>query len=299
MNKTVGFIGLGIMGKPMAMNLRRAGVPLLVNDMNAEAVHDLVAAGAKAAALAEIGAACGIVFTILPNGEIVQNVLFGENGVAACLASGSIVCDMSSVSPMQARVCAKRLGELGIGFVDAPISGGEPKAVDGTLAFMAGGTEADFNQLTPYFDIMGASALLIGDVGGGCIAKLTNQMIVNLAIAAVSEAFVFAVKAGANPEKVYQAIRGGLAGSVVMDAKVPMMLERNFKPGGKISINHKDIANVLAAAHQIDAPAPFSAALFEIMQALKVHGHMDDDHAGIVQYFEKLADVKVEKQSGR
>lgn len=142
---------------------------------------------------------------------------------------------------------------------------------------------------------MGASALLIGKSGSGSVTKLTNQVIVNLTIVAVSEAFVLCSKAGADPEKVYQAIRGGLAGSVILDAKVPMMIERNFKPGGKISINHKDIKNVMATAHSIDVPMPLTSQLFEIMQYLKVTGHFDEDHAGIVQYFEKLAGVEVKK----
>lgn len=189
----------------------------------------------------------------------------------------------------------RKLAAMQIGFVDSPVSGGEPKAIDGTLAFMAGGNEADFEKLKPYFDAMGASALLIGKSGSGSVTKLTNQVIVNLTIAAVSEAFVLYSKAGADPEKVYQAIRGGLAGSVILDAKVPMMIERNFKPGGKISINHKDIKNVMATAHSIDVPMPLTSQLFEIMQYLKVTGHFDEDHAGIVQYFEKLAGVEVKK----
>jgi 2-hydroxy-3-oxopropionate reductase len=160
---------------------------------------------------------------------------------------------------------------------------------------MCGGDQEDFDALKEYFDIMGSSALLIGGSGSGSVTKLANQVIVNNTIAIVSEAFVLATKAGADPEKVYKAIRGGLAGSAVLDAKIPMIVERNFKPGGKISINHKDIKNVLATAHDIDVPVPYSAQLFEIMQALKVGGHMNDDHGGIVQYFEQLADVEVRK----
>lgn len=293
--KKAGFIGLGIMGRPMAKNLMQAGVELMVNDVNQDVVKEFEAAGAKGATLVEIGAECEIIFTILPNGEIVQQVLFGENGVASTIKKGSVVCDMSSVTPTQSQTCAEKLAPLGVGFVDSPVSGGEPKAIDGTLAFMAGGSEADFETVKPYMDIMGASALLIGPTGSGSITKLTNQVIVNLTIATVSEAFVLAAKAGADPVKVYQAIRGGLAGSTVLDAKIPMIVERNFKPGGKISINHKDIKNVLATAHDIDCPMPLTAQLFEIMQALKVGGHMNDDHGGIVQYFEQLAGVEVKK----
>ena len=160
---------------------------------------------------------------------------------------------------------------------------------------MAGGEEEDFKKAKPYFDIMGSSALLIGPNGSGSVTKLANQIIVNLNIAAVSEALVLATKAGADPQLVYEAIRGGLAGSTVLDAKAPMMINRNFKPGGKISINHKDIRNVMATAHDIDVPLPLTAQLYEIMQTLKVGGHMGDDHSGIVQYFEQLAGVVVQR----
>ena len=185
--------------------------------------------------------------------------------------------------------------EKGVGFIDAPVSGGEPKAIDGTLAFMCGGRQEDYDKIYPYIMKMASSSLLVGPSGSGSVTKLTNQAIVNITIAAVGEAFVLAAKAGADPEKVYQAIRGGLAGSTVLDAKVPMILDRNFVPGGKISINHKDIKNVLATAHDIDVPMPLTAQLFEIQQALKVNGHFEDDHGGYVQYFEQLAACKVER----
>lgn len=291
----IGFIGLGIMGKPMAKNLLKAGVELLVCDLNEEAVKEVTMAGAEAGSYAQIGEQCEIIFLILPNGDISKSVLFDENGVASALTPGKIVCDMSSVTPVESKECFDRLMEQGVGFVDAPVSGGEPGAVGGTLAFMAGGRQEDFDALTPYFEIMGSSAVRIGDSGSGSVTKLANQIIVNNTIAIVSEAFVLATKAGAYPVKVYVAIRGGLAGSAVLDAKVPMMVERNFVPGGKISINHKDIKNVVNTAHALDVPIPYSAQLYEILQTLKVHGHMNDDHAGIVQYFEALADVQVKK----
>ena len=292
-----GFIGLGIMGRPMAKNLLKGGVELIVHDLDSQAVEDLKKAGAKSGTPQEIGAECPIIFTILPNGPIVQSVLLGEDGVAAKLRKGAIVCDMSSVTPQESRFCFEKLAEKGAGFVDAPVSGGEPKAIDGTLAFMCGGEQKDFDALKPYFDIMGSSAILVGPCGSGSVTKLANQMIVNLTIAAVSEAFTLAVKGGADPEKVYQAIRGGLAGSAVLDAKIPMIINRNFKPGGKISINHKDIKNVLASAHAIDSPVFLSAMLFEIMQALKVAGQMDEDHGSIVKFFERQAGVEVAKKS--
>ena len=297
MNK-VGFIGLGIMGRPMALNLVKGGVDLYVNDIDPAAVNVLTDAGAKAADLAAIGRECDIIITILPNGEIVKDVLFGANGLQLKPAASSpgarrVVCDMSSVTPVDSRFCEAKLAELGIGFVDAPVSGGEPKAIDGTLAIMAGGSQSDFDALVPYFEIMGDSWTLVGDSGCGSIAKLANQAIVNMTIATVGEAFVLASKAGADPRKVYEAIRGGLAGSAVLDAKAPMMIERNFKPGGKISINQKDINNVMATAKELKVPMPLAAQLSQIMQWMDVHDNLNDDHAGLVKYFEALADCEV------
>ncbi|WP_297135424.1 2-hydroxy-3-oxopropionate reductase [Terrisporobacter sp.] len=293
--KKLGFIGLGIMGKPMAKNLLKGGYDLVVHDLNTEVVNELVEDGAESKGLLEIGEECEVIFTILPNGKIVKDVLFGENGVTTKIKKGAIVVDMSSVTPTESKYCAEKLEEIGVGFIDAPVSGGEPKAIDGTLAFMAGGKEETYEKVVPYFDAMGSSAILIGPSGSGSVTKLTNQIIVNLTIAAVSEGFVLAAKAGADPEKVYQAIRGGLAGSTVLDAKVPMIINRDFKPGGKISINLKDIKNVMSTAHNIDVPLPMTSQLLEIMQGLKVSGNLDDDHASIVKYFERLAGIEVSK----
>lgn len=291
--KKIGFIGLGIMGGPMARNLLKGGVDLTVCDLNGALVAEFVAAGAKKGTAAEIGASCEVVFTILPNGGIVQDTLFGKDGVASSIKAGAIVCDCSSVTPQDSQFCYEKLKEMGVAFVDAPVSGGEPKAIDGTLAFMAGGSQESFDVLKPYFDLMGASALLVGGSGSGSVTKLANQIMVNLNIAAMGEAFVLAAKAGVDPWKVYQAVRGGLAGSVVLDAKLPKVVSRDFKPGGTITVNHKDIKNVLATAHAIDVPLPLTSQLFEIMQAMKVAGRMGDDHSGLVQYFEKLAGVEV------
>ncbi len=293
----VGFIGLGIMGRPMAKNMLKAGVDLLVADLNKEAVADVVAAGAEEASYAEIGERCERIIIMVPSGEITKSILFGEGGVASTVKAGTVICDMSSVTPVESQDCYQALKEKGVGFVDAPVSGGEPGAIAGTLAIMAGGDEKDFDEMKEYFNILGSSALLIGGSGSGSVTKLANQVIVNNTIAVVSEAFVLAAKAGADPQKVYEAIRGGLAGSAVLDAKIPMIVERNFKPGGPIRINHKDIKNVVNTAHSIDVPIPYTAQLYEILQTLKIHGHMNDDHGGIVQYFEKLADVEVKKMN--
>ena len=291
----IGFIGLGIMGKPMAKNLIKCGCELMVNDVNNTVVKELESSGATGASLRDIGLNCEIIFTILPNGSIVHDVLFGTEGIAETIKSGTIVVDMSSVTPVESKDCFERLSKINVDFIDSPVSGGEPKAIDGTLAFMAGGKKEAFDRCMPYFKMMGSSAILVGGSGSGSATKLANQVIVNLTIAAVSEAFVLATKAGCDPEAVFNAIRGGLAGSAVLEAKIPMIIDRNFVPGGKISINHKDIKNVLSTAHEIDVPMPLTAQLFEIMQYLKVSGHMNDDHGGIVQYFEQLADVEVKR----
>lgn len=285
------------MGKPMAKNLLKKGVELMVFDLDPAPVDELVALGAERGSAESIGRECRYIFTILPTGAIVQSVLFGEGGVAQYLSPGKIVCDMSSVTPGESRACYERLRSMGVGFVDAPVSGGEPKAISGELAIMCGGDEADYLALLPYFERMGTSVTLIGESGSGSVTKLCNQIIVNLNICAVSEALVLAAKAGVDPMTVYKAIRGGLAGSVILDNKAPMMCARDFRPGGTIAVNRKDIKNVLATAHEIDVPLPFTAQLYEIQQALKVSGHLEDDHSGYVQYFEQLAGVEVRSDS--
>ncbi len=295
--KNVGFVGLGIMGKPMARQLLKNNIKVMVNDLDEKSVREIEKSGAMRATRKEIGKICNIIFTILPNGAIVKSVLFGKDGICEEIKENSIVCDMSSVTPTESQECFEKLAMKKVGFVDAPVSGGEPKAIDGTLAFMVGGNEEDFNSLKPYFEIMGSSALLIGGSGSGSIAKLANQIIVNNTIAIVSEAFVFVSKAGVAPEKVYSAIRNGLARSAVLDAKIPMILARNFKPGGKIAVNHKDIKNVIQTAHSNDVPIPYTAQLFEILQTLKVAGYMEEDHSAIVKYFEQLSNTLVEKKS--
>jgi 2-hydroxy-3-oxopropionate reductase len=185
----------------------------------------------------------------------------------------------------------------GVVMLDAPVSGGEPKAIDGTLAIMVGGPADVFEKVQPILLKMGASAVLVGDIGSGNVAKLANQIVVALNIAALSEALVLATKAGVDPEKVYQAIRGGLAGSTVLDAKAPMVLNRNFKPGFRVELHIKDLANALAAAHAVGSPIPLTSQAMEILQALKVDGREKEDHSSIVHFYEKLANVEVKKKS--
>ena len=291
----IGFIGLGIMGRPLSKHLVNAGFDVMVSDVNPDPVKELVSLGASTGTYAEIGEQCEVVITILPTGGIVQSVLFDEGGIASTIKPGSLVIDHSSVSPVESRECYDKLKEKGVDFVDAPVSGGEPGAIAGKLAIMAGGDEPVFERAKQYMEPYASSILLIGPCGSGSVAKLANQIIVNNNIAVLAEALTFATKAGADPEKVFQAIRGGLAGSQVMEDKAPRMVNRDFVAGGTIKVNHKDITNVINTAHAIDCPIPFTAQLYEVQQTLKVHGCLNDDHAAYVKYFEKLADVTVKK----
>lgn len=295
MTKTIGFIGLGIMGKPMSLNLLKAGFNVSVYDLNTKAVEALVEAGGKAAAPAEMGEICDVIITMLPASQHVKQVVLGEGGILETATEGTVIIDMSSISPVASVEIAEEAAKKGVDMIDAPVSGGEPKAIDGTLAIMAGGKESAFESVKDVLQAVGSDVTLVGKNGSGVTAKLANQIIVNLNIAAMSEALVLAAKAGIDVEKMYQAIRGGLAGSAVLDAKVPLILDRNFVAGGRIDINLKDLTNVMETAHEIGVPLPLSSQLLEIFHALKVDGKAGDDHGGIVQYYEKLANVEVRK----
>lgn len=291
----LGFIGLGIMGKPMSKNLIKAGHELVVCDFNQAAVNEVVALGAKAV---ENGAAvaneCDVIITMLPNSPHVRNVALGENGISDTAKSGTVLIDMSSIDPVESRAIGAELSKKGIELLDAPVSGGEPKAIDGTLSVMVGGKKEIFDCYYDLLMVMAGSVVYVGDLGAGNIAKLSNQIIVALNIAAMSEALTLAKKAGADPELVYKAIRGGLAGSTVLDAKAPMVLSRNFDPGFRIELHIKDLNNALNASHAVSAPLPLTSQVMEIMQALKADGHEKEDHSSIVKYYEKLANVTVE-----
>ncbi len=298
MSKKIGFIGLGIMGKPMSKNLLKAGYDLTVCDINAAAVAEVVALGAKAAATpAAVAAQTEIVITMLPNSPQVKTVALGAGGIAEGARPGTIVIDMSSIAPLAAQEVAKALAEKGVRMIDAPVSGGEPKAIDATLSIMAGGDPAVFEECLPILKCMGASAVRVGDVGAGNVTKLANQVVVALNIAALSEAMTLATKAGVDPELVFNAIKGGLAGSTVMNAKAPLILERKFAPGFRIGLHIKDLDNALDTAHEVGAPLPLTAGVMEILQALKVDGCAGDDHGAIVKYYEKLAQVEVRRQA--
>lgn len=290
----IGFIGLGIMGKPMSKNLIKAGYELIVVDKNQSAVDEVVAAGAKSAVTPkEAAQAADIIITMLPNSPHVKEVVLGKNGVIEGAKKGATFIDMSSIAPLVSRELAAKLAEIGVEMLDAPVSGGEPKAIDGTMSVMVGGKQEVFDKCYPVMKAMAGSVVRTGEVGAGNVTKLANQVIVALNIAAMSEALVLASKAGVEPELVYQAIRGGLAGSTVLDAKAPLVMERKFDPGFRINLHIKDLNNALETAHDMGVPVPLTAAVMEMMQALKVDDMGEKDHCSLVRYYEKLAKVEV------
>ena len=290
----IGFIGLGIMGKPMALNLLKAGHELTTYDIVVERMDELIKAGArKGSSSKDVAGKSDLVITMLPNSPHVREAVLGPNGVLDGARRGLILVDMSSIAPLASREIAAKAQEKGVAMLDAPVSGGEPKAVAGTLAIMVGGPEEVFEKVKGILSAMGSSVTRVGDIGSGNVAKLANQIIVALNIAAMSEAMVLATKAGVDPEKVFQAIRGGLAGSTVLEAKMPLALKGNFRPGFRIELHIKDMANALDTAHELGVPVPLSSVVMEVLQALKADGKAGDDHGGIIQFYEQLAKVQV------
>lgn len=290
----IGFIGLGIMGRPMAKNLMKAGHNLVVYDINASAVEHLVAEGAEAGTSPKnVASRCNLVITMLPNSPHVKTAVLGKDGVIEGAKAGDILIDMSSIAPAASQEICAELEKRGIDMLDAPVSGGEPKAIDGTLAIMVGGKESVFERMKNILLCMGSSAVLCGGIGAGNVTKLANQIIVALNIAAMSEALVLATKAGVDPAKVVDAIKGGLAGSAVLNAKAPMVLAGNYKPGFRIDLHIKDLQNALDTAHAVGTPIPLTSQVMEILQALKVEGKELHDHSGIIQFYERLANIQV------
>jgi 2-hydroxy-3-oxopropionate reductase len=289
----IGFIGLGIMGKPMSLNLVRAGHDLVVS-RHSGAAAELAEAGATLADTPrDIAAQVDLVITMLPNGPQVLEVALGRDGVAEGAHDGLVYVDMSSIAPGAARAAHDGLAKVGVPMLDAPVSGGEPKAIDGTLSIMVGGDESVFAQVREILGQMGSSVVLVGPIGAGNTAKLANQVVVAANIAAVSEALVLADLAGVDPAAIVAAIRGGLAGSAVLDAKAPMMLDRDFKPGFRIELHAKDLLNALETGEQVKAPLPLTSSVLAMMNQLQSNGHGADDHSGLVQYYEDLAGTEI------
>ena len=294
MSSNIGFIGLGIMGRPMSRNLLKAGHKLVVFDVYQAAVDELVRAGAtRGASAADVAKQSDVIITMLPDGPDVDKAVLGPGGVLEGARRGSVIVDMSSISPLVSQKVGKACAEKGVEFLDAPVSGGETKAIDGTLAVMVGGSQKVFDKMAPILQIMASTVTLTGPVGAGNVTKLANQIIVACNIAAMGEALVLATKAGIDPEVVYKAIRSGLAGSTVLDSKAPMVISRNFKPGFRIRLHQKDLRNALMAAEELKVPLPLTGIVQGMIMSLMNDGKGDQDHSAIVQAIEKLAGVEV------
>ena len=294
----IGFVGLGIMGKPMSKNLLKAGHQLVVFDVIPAPLEELAAAGAaKATSAKDAAARSEIVVTMLPDGPDVERAVLGPDGVLEGAGTGTIVVDMSSISPLVSQKVGKACAAKGVEFLDAPVSGGEPKAIDGSLAIMVGGDAGVFEKLRPILAAMGSSVTLTGPVGAGNVTKLANQIMVACNIAAMGEALVLATKAGLDPEVVFNAVKGGLAGSTVLNAKAPMVIGRNFKPGFRIRLHQKDLRNALLAAESMKVPLPMTSLVQQMIMALMNGGKGDLDHSAIVNYIEDGASAEVKKPS--
>ena len=284
----IGFIGLGIMGKPMAMNLLKKQYPLHVYDINEQAVMELAAAGATPeTSIAKIGETCQLIFTMLPNSPQVKEVILAKGGLIESMQAGTVIIDMSSIDPTVSRQIASELKEKGVQMLDAPVSGGEPKAIDATLSFMVGGDESVFEAHREILSCMGASVVRCGEIGAGNVTKLCNQIVVAVNIAAVSEALTMGEKAGVSPECIYQAIRGGLAGSTVLDAKAPMMMADNFTPGFRIDLHIKDLNNVLQAAQSTDSDVPMAQKALDMFNWVAAHEGGVQDHSALIRYYKE------------
>jgi 2-hydroxy-3-oxopropionate reductase len=292
----VGFIGLGIMGKPMSRNLIKAGHQVVVYDIVPELVAAMAASGASAGKSAkDVAARSDITITMVPDGPEVEAAVLGPEGALEGAKPGAIFVDMSSISPLVAQKVGAACTAKGIEFLDAPVSGGEPKAIDGTLAIMVGGKQEVFDRVLPLFQAMGSSATLTGPIGAGNVTKLANQMMVAVNIAAMGEALVLATKAGLDPEVVFNAVKGGLAGSAVLNAKAPMVIARNFKPGFRIRLHQKDLRNALLAAESMKVSLPFTSLAQQVLMALMNSGRGDLDHSAIATFVEDMAKVEVKK----
>ena len=290
----IGFIGLGIMGRPMAKNLLRGGHKVTVYDIVESNVEDLVASGAVgAASCASVAAASDVLITMLPDGPEVEAAVLGPRGVLEGARQGTLLIDMSSINPSVSRKIASACADNGIDFIDAPVSGGEPKAKDGTLAIMVGAATSAFERAKPILGAMGSSVVWVGEVGAGNVTKLANQIMVACNIAAMGEALVLATKAGVDPEAVLNAVKSGLAGSMVLNAKGPMVLERNFKPGFRIRLHQKDLHNALEAAESMGISLPLTTVVQQMLVNLMAAEKGDLDHSAIVTILEDAAGTEI------
>ncbi|HEY2380348.1 MAG TPA: 2-hydroxy-3-oxopropionate reductase [Terriglobia bacterium] len=293
----IGFIGLGIMGKPMAKNLLKAGFPLVVHNRSRAKVDELVKEGASGANSAKEAASnSDVIVTMLPNSPDVELVALGPGGIKEGAKRGQLLIDMSTINPIVSQKVAKEMAAAGVAMVDAPVSGGEKGAIDGALSIMAGGEPQDFERALPIFNAMGKTITHMGPLGAGGFTKLANQIIVAINLTAIGEALVFGAKAGVDPQKMIRALSGGLAGSKCLDQKSEKILNGDFAPGFKVDLHAKDLSLIQDAARSIGVPIPTAALVEQFFAALRVRGRGGFDHSGVITLFEDLAEVQVRRK---
>ena len=291
----IGFIGIGIMGFPMAANLLQAGYSLLAYDLNQEALAKLVQQGAQqGTSCSRVAAHCDIIITMLPNSPDVQKAVNDPQGIAEGVKKGQILIDMSSIAPLVSRSLAKQLEQKEVDMLDAPVSGGQEKARSGTLAIMVGGKEEIFNQCKPILEVMG-NPVLVGAIGAGQTTKLVNQAIVAVNIAVVAEALLLGKKAGVDPQRIFEAIKNGLAGSQCLTDKAPRMFSADYDPGFRIKLHVKDLNNVLQTSQALHQAMPLTAQVMEMMQTLMADGYTEVDHGGLALFYEKMNNLSLKK----
>ncbi|HLI04252.1 MAG TPA: 2-hydroxy-3-oxopropionate reductase [Terracidiphilus sp.] len=292
----LGFVGLGIMGRPMMKNLLKAGHTVVAYTRNAGVLDACVAAGAqRGASNKDVGARADVIVTMLPDGPEVEEVVLGANGILEGARPGATIIDMSSINPLVSQKIGRACAAKGVEFLDAPVSGGEPKAIDGTLAIMVGGSQEAFRKAEPILKCMGSSVTLTGPVGAGNTTKLANQIMVACNIAAMGEALTLATQCGLDPEVVINAVKGGLAGSAVLNAKGPMLIARNFKPGFRVRLHQKDLRNALQTAEATEVALPLTALVQQMLSSLVAGGKGDLDHSAIATVVEELSHVEVKR----
>jgi 2-hydroxy-3-oxopropionate reductase len=295
----IGFIGLGIMGRPMAGHLQKAGHELYLNNIGGVAEELLQGGGASCASGREVAERADVVMIMVPDTPHVEAVLFGQNGVAEGLSPGKVVVDMSSIAPVATKTFAQRINEHGCDYLDAPVSGGEVGAKAASLTIMVGGPQAAFDQVKPLFELMGKNITLVGGNGDGQTTKVANQIIVALTIEAVGEALLFASKAGADPARVRQALMGGFANSRILEVHGQRMVERNFAPGFRIELHQKDLNLALQGAKSLGIFLPNTATCQELFNACAAHGGAAWDHSGMVRALEIMANHQVAAEADR
>jgi 2-hydroxy-3-oxopropionate reductase len=295
MPEKVGFVGLGIMGRPMARNLMRAGYELVLYNRTRSKAEELAReTGAEVATdLKEVAQRSGVIFTMLPSPQEVREIVAGEGGLLAGAGEGSLIVDTSTSSPVLARELAHLARERGVGMLDAPVSGGDVGAEEGTLSIMAGGTEEDFQRVKPLFEAMGETVVHVGSSGAGQVVKACNQIVVALAIEAVSEALVLGSKAGVEPEKILEVLSGGLAANKVMEVKREKFLEHDFEPGGKVEFHRKDLGIALEAGREYGVALPLTAVVCQMFEALMAKGGGGWDHSSLLTFVEDLAQHEI------